>query len=53
MATVLRQGRFLSVAFVFMILVAQVHPDQLQRWAPFAYIGVLILLLAVDLVGWR
>ena len=51
MATVLRQGRFLSVAFVFMILVAQVHPDQLQRWAPFAYIGVLILLLAVDFVG--
>jgi rod shape determining protein RodA len=51
MDTVLRQGRFLSVAFVVMILVAQIHPDQLQRWAPFAYIGVLILLLAVDFVG--
>ncbi|MEX1666852.1 rod shape-determining protein RodA [Zhongshania arctica] len=51
MATVLRQGRFLSIAFVVMLLVAQLHPEQLRRWAPFAYIGVLILLLAVDLTG--
>ena len=51
MATVLRQGRFLSVAFVVMIIVAQFHPEQLQRWAPFAYIGVLLLVLAVDFVG--
>ena len=50
-AVVLRQGRFLSVAFVVMLLVAQLHAEQLQRWAPFAFAGVVILLLAVDFVG--
>jgi len=34
-----------------MLLVAQLHPEQLQRWAPFAYIGCVMLLLAVDFVG--
>ena len=48
MDTVIRQGRYLSVAFVVMLLVAQLHPEQLQRWAPFAYIGCVMLLLAVD-----
>ncbi len=51
MDTVIRQGRYLSVAFVVMLLVAQLHPEQLQRWAPFAYIGCVMLLLAVDFVG--
>ena len=31
-AVVLRQGRFLSVAFVVMLLVAQLHAEQLQRF---------------------
>ncbi|WP_372862699.1 FtsW/RodA/SpoVE family cell cycle protein, partial [Spongiibacter sp.] len=48
---VLRQGRFLSVAFVAMILVAQLHPEQLQRWAPFAFAGCIVLLLAVHFFG--
>ncbi|GAB3372446.1 rod shape-determining protein RodA [Spongiibacter taiwanensis] len=51
MDAVLRQGRFLSVAFVVMVLVAQIHPEQLKRWAPFAYVGCLVLLLAVEFVG--
>jgi rod shape determining protein RodA len=51
MDAVLRQGRYLSLAFVIMVLVAQLHPEQLQRWAPFAYIGCIVLLLAVDFVG--
>lgn len=51
MGAVMRQGRYLSVAFVVMLLVAQLHPEQLQRWAPFAYIGCVLLLLAVDFVG--
>lgn len=51
MDAVLRQGRYLSLAFVMMVLVAQLHPEQLQRWAPFAYIGCIVLLLAVDFVG--
>jgi rod shape determining protein RodA len=48
---VLRQGRFLAIAFVIMFFVAQLHPEQLRRWAPFAYVGVLILLIAVDFIG--
>lgn len=51
MDAVLRQGRYLSLAFVIMVLVAQLHPEQLQRWAPFAYIGCIVLLLAVGFVG--
>jgi rod shape determining protein RodA len=51
MAAVLRQGRFLAIAFVIMFFVAQLHPEQLRRWAPFAYVGVLILLIAVDFIG--
>lgn len=50
-AVVLRQGRFLSVAFVVMVLVAQLHPEQLQRWAPFAFIGCILLLIAVHFMG--
>ncbi len=50
-ATVLRQGRFLSVAFVAMILVAQLHPEQLKRWAPFAFVGCIALLVAVHFFG--
>jgi rod shape determining protein RodA len=51
MDAVLRQGRYLSLAFVMMVLIAQLQPEQLQRWAPFAYIGCIVLLLAVDFVG--
>ncbi|AKH70843.1 rod shape-determining protein RodA [Spongiibacter sp. IMCC21906] len=51
MASVLRQGRFLSVAFVVMILVAQIRPEQLKRWAPFAYIVCLFLLVGVEFLG--
>lgn len=51
MATVLRQGRFLSVAFVAMILVAQIHAEQLKRLAPVAFAGCLLLLLGVEFFG--
>ncbi|MGJ8687840.1 MAG: FtsW/RodA/SpoVE family cell cycle protein, partial [Spongiibacteraceae bacterium] len=51
MAAVLRQGRFLSVAFVAMVLVAQIHAEQLKRLAPAAFIACLLLLLGVEFFG--
>lgn len=50
-AAVLRQARFMSVAFVAMILVAQLHPEQLQRWAPLLFCACIALLAAVHFVG--
>lgn len=50
-AAVLRQARFMSVAVVVMLLVAQVRPDALQRWTPLAYVGCVMLLIAVAFFG--
>ena len=47
----LRQAIRIGVGFTLMILVAQVPPDSLQRWALLFYIVCSILLLLVLLIG--
>tara|TARA_B110000503_G_scaffold43274_1_gene70769 strand:+ start:8082 stop:9224 length:1143 start_codon:yes stop_codon:yes gene_type:complete len=51
MDAVYRQGRYLVLAFVIMILVAQVSLQQYANWAPWLYMAGLALLVAVVLVG--
>ena len=41
----------LAVAIVAMLIVAQLPPDFLRRWTPWAYLGGLVLLLLVLYVG--
>ncbi len=50
-ASVARQARFLLIGYVVMFAVAQVHIENIKRYAPFAYAGGLMLLLAVEFVG--
>jgi rod shape determining protein RodA len=49
--SVLRQGAFMVVGFGTMFAVAQIGMHQIRRWAPWAYLVGVLLLLAVDLVG--
>jgi rod shape determining protein RodA len=51
MDAVYRQGRYLVLAFVIMILVAQVSLRQYANWAPWLYMAGVALLVAVLLVG--
>lgn len=48
---VLRQGAFLGLGFLAMFGMAQISVQTLRRWTPWAFLVVLLLLLAVDLVG--
>ncbi len=41
----------ISVALVAMLLVAQLSPDFLRRWTPWAYLGGLLLLILVLVAG--
>ena len=41
----------LCIAFVAMLLVAQLSPDFLRRWTPWAYIAGLVLLVLVLIAG--
>ena len=41
----------LLVAFVAMFIMAQFHPDFLRRWTPWGYLGGIVLLVLVLLVG--
>ncbi len=41
----------LSVALVVMLIVAQMPPDFLRRWTPWAYIGGIVLLVLVLITG--
>jgi rod shape determining protein RodA len=41
----------LLVAFVAMFIMAQFHPDFLRRWTPWGYLGGVVLLVLVLLVG--
>ncbi|MDH3747124.1 MAG: rod shape-determining protein RodA [Gammaproteobacteria bacterium] len=41
----------LGIAIVAMLLVAQISPDFLRRWTPWAYVAGLILLLLVLVTG--
>jgi len=51
LASVEKQGSFFVVAYVTMFVVAQIPVDFLRRSAAIAYIGGLVLLLAVMLFG--
>ena len=41
----------LSVALIAMLIVAQISPDFLRRWAPWAYLAGLVLLVLVLITG--
>ena len=49
--TVNRQIRNFLVGFAVLLVVAQIRPDTLQRWAPTLYLGALLLLLLVPFFG--
>lgn len=46
-----KQGSFFMIAYVTMFVVAQVPVDFMRRMAPFAYVGGVLLLLAVTIFG--
>ena len=48
---IIRQGIRMSIGLVAMVLVAQISPARLARWAPLLYAVGIILLVAVFLVG--
>lgn len=49
--TLRRQGTYFLIAYVTMILVAQVPVDFMRRMAPWVYLGGVVLLILVLLVG--
>ena len=49
---VMRQAVYMLMGFVAMFIVAQVPPRYMQRLAPIAYVGGVILLVAVLFVGY-
>ena len=51
MAAVVRQARYFGLAYVIMILGAQVSLQRYARWAPWLYLGGVATLVAVMLVG--
>jgi rod shape determining protein RodA len=46
-----RQAIRFVLAFVLMIVLAQIHPDILKRWVMWVYVAGVILLIAVMLFG--
>jgi rod shape determining protein RodA len=51
MDAVYRQGRYLALAYLIMILGAQVSLKRYARWAPWLYLAGVATLIAVVLVG--
>ncbi len=51
MGAVVRQGRYFIVAYVVMILAAQVSLERYMRWAPWLYLVGLSMLVAVMFFG--
>ena len=51
MGAVVRQGRYFAVAYVIMILGAQVSLQRYMRWAPWLYLGGVATLVAVVFFG--
>lgn len=51
MDTMQRQGRFFVIAYVSMLVIAQLNLEQIKRLAPLAYIVGVCLLIAVPFVG--
>lgn len=49
--TIYRQGRFFIIAYAFMLLLAQLNPERIKRWAPLAFIVGVLMLLAVPFFG--
>ena len=47
----MNQAVRLGVAFVALLIVAQMPPDFLRRWTPWAYIGGIVLLVLVLVTG--
>ena len=50
-ATVIRQGRYLIVAYIGLLVVAQLDVERIKRLAPLAYLVGIVLLIAVPLIG--
>ena len=50
-ATMLRQGRFLVIAYIAMLLIAQLDLERIKRLAPLAYLIGVGLLIAVPVFG--
>jgi rod shape determining protein RodA len=48
---VARQGRYFAVGYLVMVLAAQVSLVRYQRWAPWLYLGGVVLLLGVLFAG--
>ncbi len=49
--TMIRQGRFLVIAYIGMLVVAQLDVERIKRLAPLAYLVGVALLIAVPLFG--
>ena len=47
----LNQLARLTVAFIAMLIVAQISPDFMRRWTPWAYAAGVVLLVLVLLIG--
>ncbi|MEH6498432.1 MAG: rod shape-determining protein RodA [Pseudoalteromonas distincta] len=51
MALLYRQAAAYCIGLAVMLVIAQFQPRFMERWVPVAYIGCLVLLVAVELVG--
>ncbi len=51
MSAVIRQGRFFLIAYVVMIVAAQISLARLARWSPWLYLVGIFALVAVAFVG--
>ncbi|HHC71467.1 MAG TPA: rod shape-determining protein RodA [Thiotrichales bacterium] len=49
--SITRQGIRMGISFVVMLVLAQIHPHTLKRWTPAFYLGIVILLIAVLVMG--
>ncbi|MDH4030975.1 MAG: FtsW/RodA/SpoVE family cell cycle protein, partial [Chromatiales bacterium] len=48
---IVRQGVRIAVASVTMLVIAQIHPKFLRLWAPWLFLGGIILLVLVLVMG--
>lgn len=51
LSVIIRQSIRLGIGLVVMFALAQLRPEQLIRWIPWLYVGGIIMLLAVFVVG--
>ncbi len=51
LALVQRQTMRLGLGFFLMLIIAQISPEVMRRWSPWAYLGGLLLLIGVLLFG--